>query len=125
MEQDWEQQAKLTASDGATEDRFGCSVSISGDYVVIGAHLADDILNDRGAAYIFHRSGTNWTQQDKIEASDGAEDDWFGWSVSIDGDYVVIGSVDDDNNNGNASGSAYVYHRNGTSWIAAGQVNRI
>ena len=117
----WIEQTKLTASDGAPDDRFGSSVSISGDYAVIGAYGGDDILNNRGAAYIFHRSGTNWTQQAKISAYDGAEDDWFGWSVSIDGDYVVIGSVDDDDN-GSASGSAYIFHRNGTTWTLQNKI---
>ena len=117
----WIEQTKLTASDGAPDDRFGSSVSISGDYAVIGAYGGDDILNNLGAAYIFHRSGTNWTQQAKISAYDGAEDDLFGWSVSIDGDYVVIGSVDDDDN-GSASGSAYIFHRNGTTWTLQNKI---
>ncbi|MCJ7553450.1 MAG: FG-GAP repeat protein, partial [Ignavibacteriaceae bacterium] len=115
-ESGWIEQTKITASDGATEDRFGYSVSVSGDYVVIGAPWHDDILDNRGAAYIFHRNETNWTQQARISASYSAEDDLFGWSVSIDGDYVVIGSLDDDDN-GSASGSAYIFHRNETSWI--------
>ena len=117
----WIQQDKLTASDGTVEDMFGNSVSISGDYAVIGAFGADDIINNRGAAYIFHRSGTNWTQQARISAYDADEDDWFGWSVSIDGDYVVIGAVEDDDN-GSSSGSAYIFHRNGTSWILQSKI---
>ena len=100
---------------------FGCSVSISGDYAVVGAYLHDDIINNRGATYIFHRNGTNWTQLAKLEASGGAEDDEFGWSVSIDGDYIVIGSPGDDDV-GNGSGSAYIFHRNETSWILQSKI---
>ena len=111
----WTEQAKITAYDGTAEDMFGYSVSISGDYAVVGAYLHDDIINNRGAVYIFHRNGTNWVHQAKLEASGGAEDDEFGWSVSIDGDYVVIGSPGDDDV-GNGAGSAYLFHRNGTSW---------
>jgi len=111
----WTQQAKLTASDGSYEDHFGISVSISGDYVVIGANRDDDNGNNSGSAYIFHRTGTTWTQQDKIIASDGANQDLFGYPVSISGDYAVIGSYRDDDN-GNNSGSAYIFYKSGTTW---------
>ena len=111
----WTQQAKITAPDGVADDRFGCSVSISGDYAVIGAWGKDDNGEDSGSAYIFYRSGTSWSEQAKIIASDGATEDWFGYSVSISGDYAVIGAYYDDDN-GYESGSAYIFHRSGTSW---------
>ncbi|MCD4829444.1 MAG: T9SS type A sorting domain-containing protein [Candidatus Cloacimonetes bacterium] len=111
----WAQQAKLTADDGAAWDHFGCSVSISGDYAIVGAHWDDDDGEKSGSAYIFHRSGTVWTQQAKLTADDGAEDDKFGSSVSISGDYVVVGAYWDDDN-GDESGSAYIFHRSGTVW---------
>jgi hypothetical protein len=111
----WSQQAKLTASDGAAEDFFGCSVSISGDYAVVGAYYNDDNGTDSGSAYIFKRDGTTWSQQAKLTASDGAAGDGFGWSVSISGDYAFIGAnLDDDK--GDASGSAYIFKRDGTTW---------
>jgi len=112
----WIEQTKITASNGSTEDRFGHSVSISGDYAIVGAPYYDDILENTGEAYIFHRNGTNWTQQARLAVADVAEEDLFGWSVSISGDYAVVGAVDADDN-GSASGCAYVFHRNGTSWI--------
>ncbi len=108
----WVQQAKLITSDGAYFDYFGHSVSIDGNYAIIGA------FGDRygsGSAYIFHRSGTTWVQQAKLTASDGLNGDWFGLSVSIDGDYTIIGAVYDDDRGGD-SGSAYIFHRSGTSW---------
>ncbi len=111
----WYQQAKLLAPDGAEGDNFGYCVSISGDYAVIGAYYDDDNGSDSGSAYIFKREGTTWTQQAKLLASDGAADDYFGYSVSIISEYVVVGSVFDDDN-GNNSGSAYIFKRDETGW---------
>jgi len=111
----WTEQAKLLASDGAIEDCFGGSVSIDGDYVIVGASYDDDNGNMSGSAYVFKRSGTAWTEQAKLLPSDGAAGDWFGGSVSIDGDYVIVGASYDDDN-GNMSGSAYVFKRSGTAW---------
>ncbi|NQT64589.1 MAG: T9SS type A sorting domain-containing protein [FCB group bacterium] len=111
----WTEQAKLTASDGADGDYFGRSVSISGDCVVIGASHDDDNGFGSGSAYIFQGNGSNWTEQAKLTASDGAVDDYFGWSVSISGDYAVIGASHDDDNGFN-SGSAYIFQRNGNIW---------
>jgi hypothetical protein len=111
----WSQQAKLTASDGNAWDRFGNSVSISGNYAIVGAYYDDDKGSDSGSAYIFKRDGTTWSQQAKLTASDGAANDWFGWSVSISGDYAIVGAHYDDDN-GADSGSAYIFKRGGTSW---------
>ncbi|MFA5251685.1 MAG: FG-GAP repeat protein, partial [Phycisphaerae bacterium] len=71
--------AKLLASDGAANDAFGCSVSIGGDYAIVGA-LGDD--GEKGSAYIFKWGGTSWSQQQKLTASDGAAVNLFGCSVS-------------------------------------------
>jgi len=111
----WTQQTKLLASDGAEGDEFGCSVSIDGDYAIIGVPYDDDNVVDSGSAYVFIRSGTAWTEQDKLLASDGAADEWFGCSVSIDGDYAIVGACLDDDN-GMWSGSAYIFIRSGTAW---------
>ncbi|ETR65111.1 MAG: hypothetical protein OMM_14804 [Candidatus Magnetoglobus multicellularis str. Araruama] len=58
----WSQQAKLTASDGASSDHFGYNVSISGDYAIVGARYDDDNGGDSGSAYIFKRDGTTWSE---------------------------------------------------------------
>jgi len=108
----WTQEAKLTASDGAAGDDFGYSVAINGDYTVIGAVFDDDMGVNSGSAYVFIRTGTTWTQQAKLLASDGAANDYFGYSVSIDGGYAVIGAYADDT----SRGSAYVFKHSGTSW---------
>jgi hypothetical protein len=111
----WSQQAKLTASDGNAVDLFGGSVSISGDYAIVGAYGDDDKGDVSGSAYIFKRNGTNWVQQQKLLASDGNVNDWFGWSVSVSGDYAIVGAFYDDDK-GSSSGSAYILKRDGTSW---------
>jgi len=111
----WSQQAKLTAADGAERDQFGISVAVSGDTVVVGAWGDDDLGNSSGAAFVFVRSDTSWSQQAKLLAADGAEADQFGVSVAVSGDTALVGAnLDDDH--GSDSGSAYVFVRGGTSW---------
>ena len=128
----WSQQAYLKASNAETIDEFGTSVAISGDSVVVGANLedsnatgvdgnqADNSTNDAGAAYVFTRSGVSWSQQAYLKASNTGASDFFGTSVAISGDSVVVGAygessnatgVDGDgtNNSASASGAAYAY----------------
>ena len=103
-----DEQAKLTAWDGAAQDRFGSSVSVSGDTLVVGAWEDDDNGFNSGSAYVFVRGGTVWSRQAKLVASDAAADDQSGISVSVSGDTAVVGAwLDDDN--GGSSGSAYVF----------------
>ncbi|MBM3949797.1 MAG: hypothetical protein FJ312_11295, partial [SAR202 cluster bacterium] len=109
----WSQQAKLTASDGGTEDRFGDSVAVSGDTAVVGARGENSA---QGSAYVFVRSGATWSQQAKLTASDGAEDDVFGISVAVSGDTAVVGALFDDVGSNDDQGSAYVFVRSGATW---------
>ncbi len=111
----WVQEQKLLASDGATEDYFGLPVGVSGDTAVIGAHYDDDNGSNSGSAYIFRFNGANWVQETKLLASDGAASDYFGRSVSVSGNTAVIGAYGDDDN-GDLSGSAYIFRFNGSSW---------
>ncbi len=111
----WTQQQKLLASDGATNDRFGTSLSLSGDTAVISAPLDDDGASASGSAYVFVRSGAVWTQQQKLLASDGNADDQFGTSVSVSGDTAIVGAAWDDDA-GLESGSAYAFTRSGSVW---------
>ena len=104
----WSQQAKLTASDAAAEDQFGYSVAVSGDTAVVGNRGDADGGLDSGSAYVFVRSGTTWSQQAKLTASDAAADDFFGDSVAVSGDTAVVGAPWDDDAGLN-SGSAYVF----------------
>ncbi|WP_341939687.1 thrombospondin type 3 repeat-containing protein [Marinimicrobium sp. C2-29] len=107
----WSQQAKLLAADGAAYEWFGWSVSVDGDTALIGARLNNFSGNGPGSAYVFTRDASgNWSQQAKLLAADGAAEDRFGWSVSVDGDSALIG-VPRDDDDGRQSGSAYVYTR--------------
>ena len=91
----WGQVKKLIASDGAADDRFGFSVAIDGDTVVIGARGDNDLGFDSGSAYVFERDeggAGNWGQVKKLLASDGSTEDEFGYSVTIAGDTIAIGA---------------------------------
>jgi uncharacterized protein (TIGR03437 family) len=105
----WSQQAKLTASDGASGDQFGASVSLSGTTAVVGAMGKS---GGQGAAYVFISSGASWTQQAKLTASDGAGGDQLGFSVAVSGDTVLAGAQ----GKAQGVGAAYVFARSGASW---------
>ncbi len=111
----WVAQAKLIASDASAEDYFGRSVALDGDTALIGVYGDDDGGTNSGSAYVFTRSGTTWSQQTKLIASDPTLFDQFGWSVALDGDTALIGADVGDNGIGD-SGSAYVFTRSGTTW---------
>ncbi|MBN2041942.1 MAG: hypothetical protein JW864_18045 [Spirochaetes bacterium] len=116
----WTEKAVLTASDAGQGDYFGISVSISGDYAIVGAYKedggADDPENYAGAAYIFER-GTDgtWTEKAILHASDYDDGYYFGISVSISNDYSVVGSYGAD-----GGGAAYIYERDSEgTWTEA------
>ncbi len=113
----WYQQAKLTASDAAVNDRFGCSVSINGDYAIVGSSGNDESGSSSGAAYIFvHDGESGWIEQAKLMAGDGEAWEYFGLSVAISGDYVIVGAEGDEE--GFYTGAAYVFVRDDESgWI--------
>lgn len=114
----WTQQANLTASDSADSDQFGYSISVSGDTILVGARQSHTLApaGYKGAAYVFTRSGTTWTEQAKLVAPDGATMDHFGHSVSVHGDTAVVGSILDDIPGVTDAGSVHVFVRSGTSW---------
>jgi len=123
----WVQVAKVTGSDGATNDRFGSSVAInsSGNIAVIGA-FNDDIngLSDVGSAYIFTGNGINWAQAAKITGNDSTSQDFFGHSVAINssGDTILIGVYNDDVGGVLNIGSAYIFTGNGANWAQAAKI---
>jgi hypothetical protein len=120
----WTQQAQLNASGGGADDRFGYSVALSGDTVVVGAYLDDVGANtDQGSAYVFTRTGTTWTQQAQLTATGGAAVDWFGYSVALSGETVIVGAYNDDVGANTDQGSAYVFTRSGTTWTQQAQLN--
>ncbi len=108
---------KLTASDGTASDRFGISVSVSGDTAVVGApHEAVEGRPQQGAAYVFTRVGGSWVEQAKLVAADGAAADRFGTAVGVSGDTVVVGAFLGDVGVNPDQGSAYVFSRTGGTW---------
>ncbi len=117
-ENSWIEKATLTSSDGAAYNYFGESVSISGDNIVIGAHGNN---NGQGKAYVFHRNGTNWTQMAQLIANDGASGNWFGESVAIHQNTIIVG----DPNKGvsySEDGKVYLFHFDGSNWVSAGDL---
>ena len=109
----WTQSAKLTASDPGVDDRFGTSLALDGDTLLVGAWSSSQVGVQSGSVYVFMRGGGGaWTQQAELTPSDAAEYDLFGYSVALDGDTAVIGSIFD-KDAGLASGSAYVFTRSG------------
>ena len=117
----WTQINILTASDGSADDNFGNAVSISGDYIAVGAEKDDvNASNDAGSVYIFYK-GSGWenitSHQDKVSAADLMSQDQFGGDVSIWGDYLAVGSYYDDDLGYTDKGSAYIFGRIGSDWI--------
>jgi hypothetical protein len=136
----WSQQARLRASHPESQDRFGFSVALDGDTLVVGApgedsnatrttngNQVDNSATDSGAVYVFTRTGTTWSQQAYIKASNTGAGDRFGWKVALAGDTLAVSAPDEDSNssgvNGNQAnnstadaGAVYVFTRTGTTW---------
>jgi len=133
------QLAYLKASNTETGDQNGWSIALSGDTVVVGAFLEDSNTDavdgdgdnndagNAGAAYVFVRNGTSWSQQAYLKASNSDPGDLFGVSVAIDGNTIVVGASREDSvatgvngdqadNSMFNSGAAYVFVRNGSTW---------
>ena len=106
----WDEEAKLTRSGAATSDLFGSDVALDGDVAVVGALWVDHSgLTDPGAAYVFNRSGTTWSEEDELIASDATDYDMFGVAVALDGSTAVVGAELHDHGGLTNSGAAYVY----------------
>lgn len=100
---------KFTSGDGAGGDQFGTEVAFSGNWAVVGAPTDDEGGSDRGAAFVFERVGGTWLQRQKLTASDGADLDYFGFKVAIDGDTIAVTALFD----GFDIGAVYVFERTG------------
>lgn len=136
----WSQQAYVKASNTNAGDSFGSSVAISENTAIVGAQAEDssasgingdqvnDSASEAGAAYVFVRDGTNWSQQAYLKASNTDAGDGFGHAVSVSGDVLIVGAFgesssatgadgDQADNSASQSGSAYVFVRKGDNWI--------
>ena len=119
-DQTWQQEAKLVADDPPnSSDRFGTAVAVHGDVAVIGAPGDDQpfSLYSAGSAYVFRHSTGEWTQEQKLTASDGDALDSFGTGVGTDGERILVGARTDIILGAVSAGSAYVYERKGPTWI--------
>jgi hypothetical protein len=108
----WTQQAKLIRTNYQLHDQLGVAIAVSGDTVVVGAYP----IRDLGLATIFVRSGTTWSEQQTIRASDGTVDNRYGSAVAVDGNTVVVGAEYAEVGTAVNQGAAYAYVRNGTTW---------
>lgn len=106
----WTQQAKLTASDGSVEENFGQSVAISGNLIVVGTEFGFVNGDYRGAAYIYRRSGTTWTEQaQQITVPDIMPFYGFGRSVAISGSDIIVGASEEQIGANIRQGAAYIF----------------
>jgi hypothetical protein len=105
----WSQTATLTAAGGSSGDRLGQSVALSGDTAIVGAYGRNGYT---GAAYVFTRSGSAWSQTATLTAPSGATRDYFGWAVALSGDTAIAGAA----GRSNYTGAAYVFTRSGSVW---------
>jgi hypothetical protein len=104
----WNQQAKLTASDGHDLGAFGISVALSGTTALVGSFGS----GNQGAVYVFTFDGTAWSEQTKLTASDAEDDDLFGIGLSLSGNRALIGAYRKDD----YTGAAYVFSSDGLTW---------
>lgn len=102
----WTQQAELTANDAASNDVLGISAGIRGDSVIVGSYSNN---SSRGAAYVFARSPTGWTQQAKLTIADASPGDQFGYQIAVGGDIAVVGMNRDDHSGRHDAGAVYLY----------------
>jgi hypothetical protein len=116
----WKQTAELTAKDGALDTEIGTSVAVSGNTIVAGASGREE---ERGAAYVFERSGagSSWAQVAELTASDAVRYDRLGWSVAIAGDAVVAGAPVHKVGSEAGAGAVYVFEKPGSGWTNGAQ----
>lgn len=111
-EETWVERTKIIGSDLGSDDRFGASVAISGDSILVGADEFTEFHSRSGRAYVFIRSGDNWTEQGVLMASDSSDGAYLGGSVSIEGDNAIVYATKDEEN----KGSAYLFTRSEGIW---------
>ena len=116
----WQQIDKVSEGSGAAEDdEFGQSIAMDGDVLVVGA-WGDD--GEQGAAYIYHRNGASWQLAERLDPAESGSGDFFGCSVAVSGNTVVVGAPGADVN-GTGTGAVYVYERSGNTWTRTARFN--
>jgi hypothetical protein len=114
----WVQVAKLVASEGASGDQFGGSVAVDGDTALVGAHNDSSSGWRRGVVFVYTRIAGTWSEEAKLTASDGANDDRFGNEVALEGNVALIAAYQDD-----GRGSAYQFGRTDTTWTEGAKLS--
>jgi hypothetical protein len=135
----WSQQAYVKASNTGAGDLFGISIAVAGDTLAVGAFFeasaatgvngpeADNSAPGSGAVYVFTRTGSDWSQQAYVKASNTEANDGFGESVALTGDTLAVGATgeasaatgvdgDETDNSAVESGAVYVFTRTGSTW---------
>lgn len=115
----WTQEAYLKPQNPAANDRFGSEIGISGDTIIVGVSQDDSLGTNSGAAYIFRKVGTTWTQEAYLRASDAIAGDQFGMSVGISGNAVIVGA----SSKNSGAGGAYIFERTGTAWTETAKLS--
>ncbi len=109
-------ETKLPVAEIAAGDFFGQDVAIDGHYAVVGAPFDDNEKGeDAGAAYVYNFQDDIWAPMARLMADDGAAGELFGYSVAIDGEYLAVGAVWD-NEDGEKAGAVYIFHRESGHW---------
>ena len=111
-------ETKVSPNDGQAYDKFGGSVSLSGDYALVGAFADDDNGPNSGSVYAFKRNKDEWELEEKLLVDDGDAYDNFGSSVSLSGNYAIVGAKGD-SENGPFAGAAYILKKSENGWIKA------
>ena len=114
----WCEEKKLLAFDREVSDAFGSSVAVSGDTVFVSAGGGEGVVNGSGAVYVYYWTGADWEFEQKIFASDGFDGQWFGRSLSVSEDRLLVGAWLDDEI-GYQAGAAYVFRRDPTQAFGA------
>ncbi len=112
----WIETQKLTAPNGVENTTFGNSVAIFGDTITIGAPEVGGLGVAAGSVYVYRFDGATWVQQARLVPSVGRLRDFFGISVAVSGDTVLIGAMGDDDH-GSEAGAAYIFHFDGADWL--------
>lgn len=113
----WNFIERISASDEALGDRFGQSVSIDGDQLIVGATQNDEVVNGSGAVYVFDYINNSWLESQILLASDPVLNDHFGSPIQLEGDRLIVGAPDsDDTVIGASTGKVYVFEKNGATW---------
>ena len=113
----WTQQARLVATGGQADDGFGVAVDLQGDTAVVGAYYASTgDQYEHGAAYVFSRSGSAWTQQQELQPDDPAAEARFGVSVALQDNTALVGAYGARIGENRGQGAVYVFARSGSAW---------